>query len=409
MRHKTECLLRSKTHNFVNMNTSAKTTPTHPSLTLPKYARNKSFQKDLNITSPLNVTHIPEIMSPNQPPQMHYPSLTSPVNEFHGNIPFARRTPAMAIVGGVIPENVIARHPEDVQVEMTLLSLPEAINTTQRSTTPLCIPNIGIPKSPYGTKDKTELNAVRTPKMVPPIFTDNGFKLPGTSTILAPDENPWLPPKVEGASDIKIAAITPIGTIAMVPTCDKRPPMTPRKLPPTPTRHLTLRVVDENTGEAKIDPILTAAIYLDCTKAEDRDYNHVAQRMRTITENTITLQKQYSNIFRPLLNITGRVSQGKFDEALAIYENNQVFYQDRLDDKTLDLQAIREGLTHLEHWFACIIEPKTYDDIESWKERELSKLTKGITAYCDPELYIYIQPLPPNLRSQIKQYQTGLL
>lgn len=363
--------MRSKTDNFVNMSTSNKTTPTRPSLTLPNFARNKSRQKSDTIT----VAPIESDPSPNLLRSPQTQSITTTSVE---NIPFARRTPAVAIIGGVVPENTPG----------------------QRPNTPLYIPKIGIPNSPCGIKDKEKIE-IRTP-------TYKSYEAPITQ-LLAPDENPWLPPKVEGAGDVKIAAITPIGTIAMVPTCDKRPPVTPRKLPQTPTRHLTLRVVDENTGETKIDPILTTAIYLDCTKPEDQDYNHVAQRMRTITENTITLQKQYLNVFKPLMNVTGRVSQGVFDEALSIYENNQVFYQDRIDDKTLDIQAIRDGLTSLEYWFACIIEPKAYDDIESWRDRELSKLKKGITSYCDPYLYQYIQPLPPNLRLQIKQFQTGIL
>lgn len=81
-----------------------------------------------------------------------------------------------------------------------------------------------------------------------------------------PGENLWLVSKNGNQSEIKITAITPIGTIAIVPTTDKRPPPTPRRLlPPTPTRHLTLRVINENTGDVKIDPLLTATIYFDCT------------------------------------------------------------------------------------------------------------------------------------------------
>lgn len=328
-----------------------------PSLTLPKFARAKSTSQ-----SPHNlVTNKSDIV---------------PIVSSVTPTPLTIRTPAAGIVNGIIPTTT---HTTNV--------IP---NTAPK--TPLYIPRIGIPK-----EDKN----IET---------------------LQPDENPWLPPKVEGYNDVKIAALTPIGTIALVPTCDKRPvtprklpptpgrlPSTPGRLPPTPVRNLTLRVIDENTGTTRIDPIMTATIYLDCTKSEDRSYNHVAERMRKITENTTTLQKQYSTTFRPLANITGKVSHSLFEEALLIYENNQVYYQDRIDDKTLSQSDIQSGLTSLEHWFASIIEPKNYDDATSWKERELFKLRHGITSYCDPELYKYIQPLPSNLLSLIKQYQIDLL
>lgn len=308
------------------MNSGTRTTPNHPGLTLPKFARNKAA--------------IPVAEAP--PPLV---------------IPTPKRTPAVAIVNGVIPD---------------IANLPR---------TPLYIPKIGIAKG-----------APPTP-----------------SQILQPDENPWLPPKVEGADEVKIAALTPIGTIALVPTCDKRLPPTPRKLPPTPVRHLTLKVLDENTGTARIDPILTAAIYLDCTKPEDQNYNHVAERMRKITANTISLQKQYITTFRPLPQIVGRVTPTVFEDALAVYENNQVYYQDRIDDKTMSRDDIRAALTSLEQWFACIIEPRPREDADAWRERELSKLTKGVTSYCDPDLYPYITPMPPQIIATIKQHHMGVL
>jgi hypothetical protein len=254
--------------------------------------------------------------------------------------------------------------------------------------TPLLIPKIGQPTTPR--------NVIKICPSTP-------------SSVLQPGENPWLHQSADGASDVKILSITPIGTIPLVPTSDKRLPATPRRIPQTPGRHLTLRIIDENTGEARIDPILTASIYLDCTKPEDQDYNHVAQRMRTITANTSMLQKQYSTEFRPLINVSGKTSHSKFEEALLIYENNQVYYQDRIDDHTININDIRSGLSALEHWFMCIIEPKSKDDLESWKSRESSKLINGYSAYCDPELHKYIQPMSPHTRNYIQQQQMGLL
>jgi len=241
---------------------------------------------------------------------------------------------------------------------------------------PLIIPTIGLIKTPKKSSSKLE------------------------------NEDPWIPPKTDGPPDIKIAAVTPIGTIAMVPTSDKRP-ATPKRLSITPRQHLTLKIINGTE-----DPILTTAIYLDCTKQEDQDYHHVSEKMRKISTNTMTLQKQYSNEYKPLIDIRGKVSHSIFEEALSIYENNQVFYQDRIDsigEGQQDLDTIRIGLTTLEHWFGCIIEPKSQDDLISWKERELFKITKGLTAYCDPELYKYIQPFPPQIIEFIKQNHIGLL
>ena len=242
-----------------------------------------------------------------------------------------------------------------------------------RAKTPLVTPRFGIAKTP-GT-NKSPATIYNTSK-----YVDVDFE-----TTLKPGENPWLPHKINGFVDIKITGLTPIGTIAMVPTLDKRPPPTPRRyIAPTPGRNLTLRVMD-------LDPILNATIMLDLTKS---DYHHVANRMRSITENTINLQKQYTNELQPLLNISGHVSRKRFEEALGIYENNQVYYQDRMDDKKLDINTIKRSLTELERWFLNIIEPKPIDDVESWKEREEFKLTKGISSYCDPELHQHIQLSP---------------
>jgi hypothetical protein len=113
--------------------------------------------------------------------------------------------------------------------------------------------------------------------------------------------------------------------------------------------------------------------------------------MRAIAANTMTLQKQYCTVLRPLINVGGKVSVTVFEEALSIYENNQVYYQDRIDDHSISIDAIKAGLTELERWFANIPEPKPVDDVEAWREREIQRQTKGLTAYCDPELHKYIR------------------
>jgi hypothetical protein len=274
------------------------------------------------------------------------------------------------------------------------------------------IDKIGTPKPPVVITPT--IVAPKTPLVIPRIGTvNNKIK---RCDILQIDDDPWLPPKTEGSTDIKIAGITPIGTISTVPTNDKRPPQTPRTIAQTPrtiaqtpSRRLTLNVIDQRTGSTRIDPLLTTAIYLDCTKRDDQDYHHVANKMRSITANTLTIQKHYITDLKPIPNIVGRVSHSMFEKALSIYENNQVYYQDRIDDHNLDVETIKSKLTELEHWFMCIIEPKSRDDIQSWKERELIKLTRGVSEYCDPELYIYITPLGEEKKKYIKEQHKGLL
>jgi hypothetical protein len=120
------------------------------------------------------------------------------------------------------------------------------------------------------------------------------------------------------------------------------------------------------------------------------DYHRVAERMRAITETTMTLQHQYSTTLRPLPRASGRVSVAVFEHALATYENNQVFYQDRIDDGALTKEEITAGLTALEAWFMNILEPVGYD--EGRDEREAKKKETGRSGYCDPELYPYVRP-----------------
>lgn len=399
-----------------------------PSLTLPKFARSK-------ISAPQNINHDnntiphstttpkqPAGLSGQRPKQIKTLSYTSlsEVRQLPKDStvvltvsPSPIRSPAQAIVNGITNTMPTVIEPA---------FLPEP--------TPPRIARPGVIKSKCHTKTPALLeispspdtNIPKTPLIIPKI----GIKFPlneeSEETSLKPGENPWILQRSEKPSDVKIAAITPIGTIAMVPTIDKRPPVTPRHIVhlglnnlqggqvgmATPGRHLTLRVIDETTGVVKIDPILTASIYLDCTKPEDQAYDHVANKMRNITQNMITLQKQYTNVLKPLLNVSGRVSHSIFEEALSIYENNQVYYQDRIDDHSLDIPTIRARLTELEQWFMCIIEPRATDDLNSWREREQSKLIKGVSTYCDPELYPYISPLPAHIRSMIQQYQIEL-
>ena len=41
-------------------------------------------------------------------------------------------------------------------------------------------------------------------------------------------------------------------------------------------------------------------------------------------------------------------------------------------------------------------------EFDEWKERELHKIEKGISAHCDPELYSYIDKIPNNALEFVK-------
>lgn len=204
--------------------------------------------------------------------------------------------------------------------------------------------------------------------------------------------NPWIPISEERSDYIRITGLTPLGNIISVPTSNQR----------IENRKLDVLLNDNNDVEP--DPILKATILLDCTKSTDRDYHYVSNKMKRITQNIINLQKQYTNKLLSCPSVKGKVTSTKFKQYLSIYENNQVFYQDKLDDKTMTLDNIKIALTNLEHWFMAIIEPKPpRDEIDMWREREKSKITTKRSPYCDPELYEYITPASDELINYISE------
>ena len=310
-----------------------------------------------------------------------------------------------------------------IQNRVTLvIPRPQTINSTQMvipvtQPLPLIMPQINSPKVPKVIKPYSpQLIAPQliAPRLSPsrPLITTHSHLVPmspntstsrsnritiSNSSDIVINDNPWMPPKSETDSLlIKVAAMTPIGTIAMVPTADKRPPQTPRRRPATPGHNVTLKIIEEQ------DPLMNATIYLDVGHNDDRGYTYVSDHMRSIAATTSDLQKRYATQYRPLPKIQGRVTAVQFEDLLNIYENNQVFYQDRLDDKQVGLVDVEHGLTQLEHWFMRIIEPVPTNDFESWKQREQTKILKGYSAYCDPELYKHIAPASNILRNEIQ-------
>lgn len=302
-----------------------------------------------------------------------------------------------------------------IQNHVTLvIPKPQIINGTQMvipvtQPLPLITPHINSPKvakvikpcSPQLIAPRLSPSRSLIPTMSPntPVLRSNRITVSNSSDIVIND-NPWMPPKSEtDPLSIKVAAMTPIGTIAMVPTADKRPPQTPRRRPPTPGHNIILKVVEEQ------DPLLNATIYLDVGHNNERGYTYVSDHMRSIAATTSDLQKRYATQYRLLPKIQGRVTPVQFEDLLNIYENNQVFYQDRIDDKQVALVDIEHGLTQLEYWFMRIIEPVPTNDVESWKHREQTKILKGYSAYCDPELYKHIVPASSMLRNEIQVLQ----
>lgn len=228
--------------------------------------------------------------------------------------------------------------------------------------------------------------------------------------------NPWLPPVSIGSKDIFIAGLTPAGTIAKVPTTEVRPIKTYRltrsastpqlkrsyetpnaKIPMTQVKKVMLRIVPKSTP--KINPIFKASIYLKTNKAYEG--NIIANKMQSIAEYNNSMK--YKTEFKELIDISGIVSPEIYEEALTIYENNQVYYQDCLTRKDNVIKAINE----LELWFIQIIEPKPQHavDILDWKDREITKLKEGHTAHCDPELIKYLNPLPFEYKRYLEDIQ----
>lgn len=377
------------------MSTNSRVAAQPLGLVLPNFARNKTATGQNPVIMPLTLPRIPSRV---------IPPVTPPVT-------LVLSQPVTPLILPRIASPKVA----PITPPVTLVLSQHATPLNPSAPVPLILPRIASPKviqprSPQVATPLTSLSPIRsahntvlqTPQLqMPRLRTPGRIAITDAPPIV---NNPWLPAK--STADpimIKLTAMTPIGTIAMVPTADKRPPPTPRRLPaqpPTPgqtVNRVTLKVAQES------DPLINATIYLDLDKTNS--YNHVSDHMRSISAVTNNLHKHYATQYKPLPNVQGRVAAIYFEELLSIYENNQVFYQDRLDDNTMELAVIKSGLTELEYWFMRIIEPQAADDVTAWREREQLKLTKGYSAYCDPELYKHIVPAPVTVRNEIQVLQ----
>lgn len=216
--------------------------------------------------------------------------------------------------------------------------------------------------------------------------------------------DPWLNDMRNVVKDSKIIGVDKFGNSIPVPTANYS------------LKPLEKYLINERTDyENDYDYIAIGDIYLDQKNSKGKDYNYVSRHMQELSQQTHSLRRQYANKFRDYdLNWKGRVNKKIFDEALEIYENNQVYFQDCIEESTVEYEELCEQLTKMEYWFIAIIEPYSYDEddeveYEDWKCREKSKLTEGHSKYLDPELYDYISnPLPSFLVKEIKKYHRGL-
>jgi hypothetical protein len=120
----------------------------------------------------------------------------------------------------------------------------------------------------------------------------------------------------------------------------------------------------------------------------------------------LRVQGREPNQQLPILPLRGLVNARQWEEALTLYENNQGYYQDRKETGDLSEEALRAGLTQLEHWFLLIVEPRPKDkeEVPAWQVRERHKQEKGITAFCDLSLVPYLTPAPIEYRQWLTQF-----
>jgi hypothetical protein len=214
--------------------------------------------------------------------------------------------------------------------------------------------------------------------------------------------NPWI---VKISDEFfSMSGLTPIGTIDKVPTTPRRSKcrtVPVKRMCATPRRSVRLNIIRDDM--CTIDPLLAATIYLDFTKSEERPYNYVAEHMQNLSSNILSLQQQFSNTYKELIPLSGIVTREQFENALTIYENNQVYYKEMLEKNKITFDEFKKGLNELEQWFIVIIEPAS-TDYDEWREFEKSKLRNGYSKYCDKDVTYVIEFLPDEIRNTIQKY-----
>lgn len=193
-----------------------------------------------------------------------------------------------------------------------------------------------------------------------------------------PEHDPWVIKPVKNPNFI-LTGVNPIGTVHTVPT-------TVRKICTTRLR--------ATAPEPVYDDNVAIPVPIQWYQPPDEK---VAAHMRELCQAQKNTTKQ-ENTLRPLL------SRITFAQALEIYENNQVYYQDKLEqvenaqlkEATHSAEIIRQ-LNELEHWFIVLMEPNTT------QEQLRQKLIRGHSEYCALPLRSYITPLPASVVNVIQK------
>lgn len=260
--------------------------------------------------------------------------------------------------------------------------------------------NLNVPKTTFGKKSNHQNYNLKFPIFATP--RPHNFK--NINTKKNENISPWIYRNPDYNNNLPIInGITPLGKTAKVPTATKdNKTLKIPKIPATPRKRVFLNIKKEDEEDIpKIDPILGASIYLDFSKDKKKK---TSEHMRNISNNTSIIQKQFDNKFIDLIDVEGIVDNKTFEMALDIYENNQVYYQNLIDNN--QLTNIENKLRKLEDWFMLIIEPKPKDKKEynDWIDREKLKINKHKTSYCDPELYPFLNKIPSNVIDDILKY-----
>lgn len=199
------------------------------------------------------------------------------------------------------------------------------------------------------------------------------------------DLEPWLNinkmgPKVK----TEVIGLLPGGEYMRVPTERK----TTKRSEITPFYQKLKQSDDIKTDEV----ILNMPLFLDLTVDNGGKSDDVKNKMNILSQAIKSNQKNLRNKFKDCPEVEGLVSNETFIICRDIYENNQVYYQQKFEDGKITKEVFSEKLSILEEWFICIIEPKPTDtnDIDDWIEREKDKLKNLYSSYCDPDIYQYL-------------------
>ena len=296
-----------------------------------------------------------------------------------------------------------------ISEEITRKSKSKTEESCKISRTPLLSNKMVVPTSPYSKGSpsmrspiilKTPSKILRSPYqkcLQSPKTPRSPYEIKSPYVLQSPYSNkkdPWIYKPTNAEKYTKIIGVDEYGNLTKLPTVDYDLSQPDRCK------------IEETDGSD--DYIVIGDIFLDQKNSKGKGYNYVSENMKNISLRTNELRSLYANKFKQYnKNTKGKVNFQQYEDLLEIYENNQVYYQDCIQNGSMTYDQLCVSITELEHWFICIVEPYNYEDFDEdeydeWKNRELFKLKKGYSGYCDPELYFYIQqPLPQNIINYI--------